>query len=72
MRAVVGEKAGFAYSDQIDLIGLEQSACAARGIAQQGQNAQVQALKWKENQVNYCEENPYKAWNMHVNFTQSV
>ena len=62
VRAVVGEKTGFAYSDQIDLIGLEQSACAARGIAQQGQNAQVQALKWKENQVNYCEENPLNSW----------
>jgi TldD protein len=62
VRAVIGEKTGFAYSDQIDLIGLEQSACAARGIAQQGQNAQVQALKWKENQVNYCEENPLNSW----------
>ena len=62
VRAVVGEKTGFAYSDQIDLIGLEQSACAARGIAQQGQNARVQALKWKENQVNYCEENPLNSW----------
>jgi TldD protein len=62
VRAVVGEKTGFAYSDQIDLIGLKQSACAARGIAQQGKNAQVQALKWRENQVNYCEENPLNSW----------
>ena len=62
VRAVVGEKTGFAYSDQIDLMGLEQSACAARGIAQQGKNAQVQALKWKDNQINYSEDNPLNGW----------
>ncbi|MGT0149806.1 hypothetical protein ACT691_10415 [Vibrio metschnikovii] len=34
-----GEKTGFAYSDQIQLDGLKQSAIAARGIA-------TQAKKW--------------------------
>lgn len=45
VRAVSGEKTGFAYSDQIQLEGLKQSAIAARGIAQQGQNLTVQAFK---------------------------
>lgn len=44
IRAIAGEKTGFAYSDQIDLNGLQQSAIAARGIAQQGQNATVKAF----------------------------
>ncbi|QPB42737.1 metalloprotease TldD [Rodentibacter haemolyticus] len=34
VRAVSGEKTGFAYSDQINLISLQQCANAAKGIAQ--------------------------------------
>lgn len=34
VRAVAGEKTGFAYSDQIDLASLQQCAAAAKGIAQ--------------------------------------
>ncbi len=45
VRAISGEKTGFAYSDQLDLHGLQQSAIAARGIAQQGQQGQLQAFK---------------------------
>ncbi len=41
VRAVTGEKTGFAYSDQIDAHGLKQSAIAARGIAKQGQSGVV-------------------------------
>lgn len=44
VRAISGEKTGFAYSDQINLLALEQSAKAARGIARQGRSAQVQAF----------------------------
>ncbi|XWY19805.1 metalloprotease TldD [Bisgaard Taxon 45] len=34
VRAVSGEKTGFAYSDQIDLVSLQQCANAVKGIAQ--------------------------------------
>ena len=34
VRAVAGEKTGFAYSDQIDLASLQQCAAAVKGIAQ--------------------------------------
>ncbi|NRB67474.1 MAG: metalloprotease TldD [Vibrio sp.] len=62
VRAVAGEKTGFAYSDQIQLEGLKQSAMAARGIAQQGQNIQIQAFKRSDNQQVYVAENPLESW----------
>ncbi|WP_038175317.1 MULTISPECIES: metalloprotease TldD [Vibrio] len=62
VRAVAGEKTGFAYSDQIQLEGLKQSAHAARGIAQQGQNGQLQAFKRNENQHYYAAVNPLESW----------
>ncbi|MBH9867797.1 metalloprotease TldD [Vibrio vulnificus] len=62
VRAVTGEKTGFAYSDQIQLDGLKQSAIAARGIAQQGQNGQVHAFKRSENQHYYAAVNPLAGW----------
>ena len=43
IRAVSGEKTGFAYSDEISLAALRESAEAARGIAQAGQQGQVKA-----------------------------
>ncbi|EGU41697.1 hypothetical protein VII00023_16981 [Vibrio ichthyoenteri ATCC 700023] len=62
VRAVTGEKTGFAYSDQIQLDGLKQSAIAARGIAQQGQNGKVQAFKRFDNQAYYAAVNPLNCW----------
>ncbi|PMH39876.1 metalloprotease TldD [Vibrio sp. 10N.286.49.B3] len=62
VRAVTGEKTGFAYSDQIQLAGLKQSAIAARGIAQQGQNGQIQAFKRHSNQNYYAGVNPLESW----------
>ncbi len=62
VRAVTGEKTGFAYSDQIHLDGLKQSAIAARGIAQQGQNGQQQAFKRSDNQAYYGAVNPLESW----------
>lgn len=62
VRAVTGEKTGFAYSDQINLEGLKQSAIAARGIAQQGQNGKVQAFKRTDNQAYYQAVNPLESW----------
>lgn len=44
VRAIAGEKTGFAYSDDISLIALNKAAEAARGIAQQGVSASVKAF----------------------------
>ncbi|OEF08072.1 metalloprotease TldD [Vibrio genomosp. F10] len=62
VRAVAGEKTGFAYSDQINLEGLTQSANAARGIAQQGQNLKVKAFSLHDNQAYYSAINPLASW----------
>ena len=62
VRAVSGEKTGFAYSDQIQLDGLKQSAIAARGIAKQGQNGKVHAFKRNSNQAYYDAVNPLASW----------
>ena len=43
VRAMSGEKTGFAYADDIVMPALEQAAKAARSIAQQGQEQSVQA-----------------------------
>ncbi len=43
VRAVSGEKTGFAYSDELVMPALQQAAGAARAIARQGQNQSVQA-----------------------------
>ncbi|WP_434360810.1 metalloprotease TldD [Parasalinivibrio latis] len=45
VRAVSGEKTGFAYSDQINGDALWQSATAARGIAPKGGNGKVSAFR---------------------------
>ncbi|MBY7668604.1 metalloprotease TldD [Vibrio anguillarum] len=62
VRAITGEKTGFAYSDQIQLEGLKQSAIAARGIAQQGKSVCVQAFKRSDNQAYYAADNPLASW----------
>ena len=43
VRAVSGEKTGFAYSDELLMPALQQAAGAARAIARQGQDKSVQA-----------------------------
>lgn len=45
VRAISGEKTGFAYSDDISPLALQQAADAAKGIADSGSCAQVQAFK---------------------------
>jgi len=45
VRAMAGEKTGFAYSDDILLPALEQAAFAARTIAHQGQSGNMQAWR---------------------------
>ncbi|MGL4734400.1 MAG: metalloprotease TldD [Enterovibrio sp.] len=44
VRAISGEKTGFAYSDQINSTALLQSASAARGIAQENGRLQIAKL----------------------------
>ncbi|WP_375751499.1 metalloprotease TldD [Vibrio sp. HN007] len=61
VRAVTGEKTGFAYSDQIEAESLMQSAIAARGIAKAGQNAQVKAFSRNSNQTIYNSDNPLES-----------
>ncbi|NLS14615.1 metalloprotease TldD [Vibrio sp. SM6] len=62
VRAVAGEKTGFAYADQIQLDGLTQSAMAARGIAQQGKSLAVKAFSRRDNQQVYGAVNPLESW----------
>lgn len=45
VRAISGEKTGFAYSDDISPFALQQAADAAKGIADSGKGAEVQAFK---------------------------
>lgn len=45
VRSVCGEQTGFAYSDEISLQALLESARAARAISRAGQSGQVQAWK---------------------------
>ena len=45
VRAISGEKTGFAYSDDISPLALQQAANAAKGIADSGNGTQVQAFK---------------------------
>ncbi|MEE2000736.1 metalloprotease TldD [Alkalimonas sp. MEB108] len=57
VRAISGEKTGFAYADTISQDALLQTATAARGIANQGQQGTVKAFSRQENQAIYlpCE-----------------
>ncbi|MEN9706096.1 MAG: protease TldD, partial [Pseudomonadota bacterium] len=45
VRAIAGEKTGFAYSDEIHLAALEEAAAAARAIARQSPGRKVQAWR---------------------------
>ena len=51
VRAVSGEKTGFAYSDEIYLPALTESALSARAIARSGKQGAVQA--WKKGAVSH-------------------
>jgi TldD protein len=57
VRAISGEKTGFAYADAISTAALQQAASAARGIAAQGQQGQVKAFSKTGNSMIYlpCE-----------------
>lgn len=65
VRAISGDKTGFAYSDEIILPALEQAASSARSIAQSGQ--QTPALcAWKSQAIKplYTDSNPLTSISM--------
>jgi len=58
VRAVSGEKTGFAYSDEIILPALTESADAARAIARQGQSGSLSAWQGQQIQPLYSHDDP--------------
>jgi len=61
VRAISGEKTGFAYSDEISLSALNQSAKAARGIAVSGGEGRVQAWKKPQGSAIYQSIDPLES-----------
>ena len=58
VRAVSGEKTGFAYSDELLLPALEHAAKAARAIARQGETKRLPAWRRGESQPLYPTADP--------------
>jgi len=58
VRAVSGEKTGFAYSDELMLPALQNAAKAARAIARQGETKALQAWKRSTSAALYPVEDP--------------
>ena len=58
VRAVCGEKTGFAYSDELLLPALEDAASAARAISRQGQSRSVQVASVGQSQNLYPATDP--------------
>ncbi len=58
VRAVSGDKTGFAYADDISLPALTQAANAARSIARAGGDGAVQAYRRTEAEPRYRREDP--------------
>jgi TldD protein len=58
IRAVSGDKTGFAYADEIIMPSLLQASRAARAIANQGSQRQVQAWRRKDTSPLYQAEDP--------------
>lgn len=58
IRAISGEKTGFAYADEIILPSLLQASSAARAIAQQGAQGSVQAWRRQEPKALYQPGDP--------------
>lgn len=61
IRAVSGEKTGFAYADQISLTALQQSASAARSIVREQGNGKVQSLHSVNNTALYAALDPLRS-----------
>ena len=60
IRAISGEKTGFAYTDEIVLPSLMQASSAARAIASQGSQGAVQAWSRKDARALYLPNDPMK------------
>jgi len=59
VRAIAGEKTGFAYSDDVIFPALQQAANASRSIARSGQSGQLQAWHRSDSpQALYLPDNP--------------
>ena len=58
VRAVSGEKTGFAYSDELLLPALEEAATAARAIARQGETKALRAWSRNELEPLYTADDP--------------
>jgi TldD protein len=61
IRAISGEKIGFAYADEILLPAMLQASSAARAIVNQGQQGQIQAWKKQQPAPLYGAEDPILA-----------
>lgn len=61
VRAVSGEKTGFAYSDDISLEALTSSAKAARTITAEGVKVQSKAFKEQNTAPKYSSDNPIQS-----------
>lgn len=65
VRAVSGEKTGFAYSDELSLLALQQSVTAARGIAAAGAQGKVKAWARTEANLLYPALDPLQTLDKH-------
>lgn len=63
VRAVHGDKTGFAYADDISPQALQKASAAARGISLAGQNKQVQAFVSTSIDLRYAAVNPLASLN---------
>jgi TldD protein len=61
VRAISGEKTGFAYSDDVQLPALEEAAGTARAIASSGGEHSVQAWKTPPERHLYVPDNPLES-----------
>ncbi|WP_394129347.1 metalloprotease TldD [Shewanella maritima] len=61
VRAITGEKTGFAYADEINPIALDAAVDAARGIASAGDSGQVNAFSRTQAQSLYNSADPIAA-----------
>lgn len=63
VRAMSGEKTGFAYSDDIVMPALENAAQAARSISKQGGHQTIKACQWTTGHELYLPVNPLNSLN---------
>ena len=63
VRAMSGEKTGFAYSDDILIPALDQAAQAAKSIGKQGGHQAIKAWKWTAGHELYLPINPLRSLN---------